>query len=156
MDKYDNLVMQKKITRNEELIMKATYKDFIEANPNCGSFAGRAEARLIFEFLSRDESIIAMLDACDMGKPALTPVARGVEELLEQIEDPNFSFEKGFHKQAVGLMVKSILKPFGYVVGAQKVLPKASGAKYFTSASCYKYDPTAPSSMRVVKRIETC
>lgn len=136
--------------------MKATFQDFVEANSNCSKFAATAEARLIFEYLSRDENILAMLDSCDMGKPALAPVARGVELLLEGISNPQVTFEKGFHKQAVGLMVKSVLKPFGYVVAGQKVMPKSSGAKFFTSASCYQFDPDAPATLRVVKRIEEC
>lgn len=136
--------------------MKATFQDFINANANCSTFAGKAEAILIFEYLSRDESIIAMLDACEIGKPAISPVARGVELLLAGIENPTISFEDHFPKQAVGLMVKTILKPFGYVVTGQKALPRGCGAKQFVSASCYRFDPDAPATMRVVKRIESC
>lgn len=136
--------------------MKATFQDFVNANPNCSNFAKTAGAILIFEYLSRDESIIAMIDACDIGKPALSPVAKQLEDLLDGISNPGISFDNGFSRQAVGLMVKAILKPFGYVVAGQKVLPKAGGAKKFVSASCYRYDPDAPASLRIVKRIESC
>lgn len=136
--------------------MKATFQDFLRQNPNCGKFDGKAEAILIFEYLSRDDSIIRMIEACDHGKPALIPLAREVEELLAAVDKPSISFEEHFTKQAVGLMIKCILKPFGYVVGDQKMLPRSCGAKQFKSASCYFFSPEAGATMRVVKRIEHC
>lgn len=136
--------------------MKCSFQDFLNQNPNCGKFDGKAEAILIFEYLSRDDSIIRMIEACDHGKPALMPVAREIEELLAAVTEPAISFEDHFTKQAVGLMIKCILKPFGYVVGEQKMLPRGCGAKQFKSASCYSFDPAAGATMRVVKRIEHC
>jgi hypothetical protein len=136
--------------------MKTTFQDFLNQNPNCSKFDGKAEAILIFEYLSRDDSIIRMLESCDHGKPALTPVAREIEELLENVTAPAISFEDHFTKQAVGMMIKCILKPFGYVVGDQKILPRGCGARQFKSASCYSFDPDAGATMRVVKRIEHC
>lgn len=135
--------------------MKATYSTFIENNPNCSKFSGNAEAILIFEFLSKDESILQMIDASDSGKPALSPVAKSVESLLKSVSNPSISFDDNFTKQTVGLMVKTILAPFGYVVNGQKALPKACGAEKFVSASCYKFDSNAPATLRVVKRIES-
>ena len=136
--------------------MKSSFRDFIEQSPNCSKFDGVADAILVFEYLSKDESIIQMIEACDNGKPALMPVARGIEELVEGVTNPAISFDDHFTKQAVGLMVKCILKPFGYVVGEQKVLPRHCGAKKFKSASCYSFSADAGATMRVVKRIEKC
>lgn len=136
--------------------MKCTFQAFIEQNPNCSKFDGVAEAILVFEHLSKDESIIKMIDACESGKPALMPVAREIEVLLEGVTSPAISFDDHFTKQAVGLMVKSILKPFGYVVGSQKALPVSCGAKKFKSASCYTFSEKEGATMRVVKRIENC
>lgn len=134
--------------------MKTTFNDFINSNPNCSKYDGNAEAILIFEFLSRDESIIQMVEASENGKPALSPVVKDIEDLLDNVANPTISFEDNFTKQTVGLMVKSILEPFGYKVKAQKALPKSSGARKFVSASCYEYDENAPASLRIVKRIE--
>lgn len=136
--------------------MKTTFQKFLNDHPSCGKFQGNAEAILIFEYLSKDDSIIRMIDACDSGKPAITPVAREIEELLAGVSNATISFEDNYTKQTVGVMVKSILEPFGYVVTGQKMLPRGCGANQFKSASCYKFSPDAPACLRVVKRIENC
>ncbi|MGB4658958.1 MAG: hypothetical protein WBI07_07255 [Mobilitalea sp.] len=134
--------------------MKATFNDFITQNPNCSKFDGNADAMLIFEFLSRDNSIILMIEASDAGKPALTPWVKHLEHLLLDIKYPTISFDDNFTKQAVGLMIKCILEPFGYVVWKQKDLPKSSDSAKFQSASVYRYDPIKNATMQVVKHIE--
>ena len=134
--------------------MKTSFSDFIETHPNCGKFAGNAEAILVFEYLSKDDSIIRMIDSCESGKPALAPVAKELEALIDSVANPTISFDDPFTKQTVGLMIKSILAPFGYKVSKQKILPKESVGK-FASASCYVFDPSMPASMKVVKRIES-
>lgn len=134
--------------------MKATFADFINQNPNCSKFDGNADAMLIFEFLSREPAIIQMIEASDAEKPALTPLVVHLEQLLLGIKNPTISFDDNFTKQAVGLMVKTILEPFGYVPWKQKDLPKSAGSTQFRSASVYRRDPTKKASMRVVKHIE--
>lgn len=134
--------------------MKASFNDFIVQNPNCSKFKGNADAMLIFEFLSRDISIIEMIDACEAGKPALAPWARHLEHILLDIQKPTITFDDNFTKQAVGLMIKSILEPFGYVPWKQKDLPKSAGSENFQSASVYRRDPLKTASMKVVKHIE--
>lgn len=131
--------------------MKKTFKDFIVENPNCGKFDGNSDAMLVFDFLSRDDIIIKMIDASEAGKPALMPCVLQLEQLLLGIKNPSISFDDNFTKQAVGLMVKSILEPFGYVVWKQKDIPKGSK---FKSASVYRRDPNKKPTMRVVKHIE--
>jgi len=135
--------------------MKATFENFIKQNPNCSKFADNADAMVIFDWLSEDLKIILMLEASDAGKPALTPWIKHLERvLLFEIKNPSISFDDVFTKQAVGLMVKCILEPFGYVVWKQKDLPKSAESIKFTSASVYRYDPAKKATMRVVKRIE--
>ncbi|MGN0696403.1 MAG: hypothetical protein ACI4J5_06540 [Oscillospiraceae bacterium] len=134
---------------------RASFNDFIAANPNCQKFGGNPEAILFFEFLSADASIIKMIEASDSGKPALSPVAKDIEKLFDSFSAPTISLKDSFTKQAVGLMIKCILEPFGYVVAEQKNLPKSSGAKYFRSASCYRFDENAPATLKIVKKIET-
>lgn len=134
--------------------MKATFENFIAQNPNCSKFDGNADAMLIFEFLSRDLSIILMIEASDAGKPALTPWAKHLEHILLDIKNPTITFDDNFTKQAVGLMIKCILEPFGYVPYKQKDLPKSAESEKFQSASVYKKDVLKKATMRVVKHIE--
>lgn len=133
--------------------MKTTMKEFFDKNKNCKKLKGKAETILIFDHLSKDDSIIKMINACNFGKPALTPVAKEIEDLLNSIVNPSISLDDNFTKQAVGLMVKSILEPFGYTVCGQKKLPNGTGAEKFVSASCYKLDPKVQRTMEVVNTI---
>ena len=135
--------------------MKATFDDFIKQNPNCSKFADNADAMLIFNWLSEDLKIILMLEASAAGKPALTPWVKHLERVLQfEIKNPSISFDDSFTKQAVGLMVKCILEPFGYTVWKQKDLPKSAESTKFTSASVYQYNPVKKPTLRVVKKIE--
>jgi len=134
--------------------LKATFSDFITQNPNCSKFDGNADAMLIFQFLSEDMKIIQMLESSDAGKPALTPWAKYLEHLLLGIKNPSISFDDSFTKQAVGLMVKCILEPFGYAVWKQKNIPKSAGCTKFKSASVYRRDVTKTATMRVAKYVE--
>ena len=135
--------------------MLATYKDFIKQNPNCKKFENDETMQDIFYFLSKDFIIIQMIDASEAGRPALTPVVENVEHFFMDItKEYTHTLDDNFTKQAVGLMVKTILEPFGYVVSRQKDLPKKSRATKFQSASTYKYDFLAPKTMRIVKTIE--
>ena len=132
--------------------MKATYNDFIMANPNCSGFESNKEAQQIFEFLNRDENIIRMAEFADQGKPALAGCVYQLEAFYESMSGGGIDFGDGFTRTAVGRMVKTILAPFGYQVTKQKDFPKSRKAAYFTSASCYAL--TGKATMRIVKRVE--
>lgn len=135
--------------------MLATYNDFIAQNPNCRKFENDDDMQNVFGFLSQDFIIVQMIDASEAGKPALAPVAVNIEHFFA---DPNKSHDNSlddnFTKQAVGLMIKTILEPFGYTVWKQKDLPKSINATKFQSASTYRFDVLAPRSMKIVKRVE--
>ena len=119
-------------------IMLATYEDFIKQNPSCKKFERDKTMQDIFYFLSNDFSIIQMIDASEAGRPALSPVVENVEHFfMDLTKEYTHTLDNNFTKQAVGLMVKTILEPFG-----------------FQSASTYKYDHFAPRTMRIVKTIE--
>ena len=135
--------------------MRATFEDFIEQNPNCRKFEDDADMRNVFEFLSRDYIIIQMIEMCEAGKPALAPVAVNVEHFFADITKTHVnSLDDNFTKQAVGLMVKTILAPFGYTVWKQKDLPKSVKATKFQSASVYRFNIVSKRTMRIVKTIE--
>lgn len=132
--------------------MKATFNDFLKENPNCSKFANNPDAIAIFNILSKEENIIAMIDASNAGKPALSACVSEVESFFDNSNNPTIDLRDGFTRTVIGRMVKSILAPFGYEPSIQKDLPKATPAKYFTSASCYEKTDTA--SMRIVRTIE--
>jgi hypothetical protein len=135
--------------------MKATFEDFIKQNPNCKKFEHDDDMWNVFEFLSRDYIITQMVDMCEAGKPALAPVARNVENFFKDItKEHTNTLDDNFTKQAVGLMIKTILAPFGYVVWKQKDLPKKIESEKFQSASVYQYSHAAPRTMRIVKVVE--
>ena len=133
----------------------ATFEDFIRQNPNCKKFETDEDMQNIFEFLSRDYVLTQLIDASEAGKPAISPVVDNVEHFFMDLsKEHTHSIDDNFTKQAVGLMVKTILEPFGYVVWKQKDLPKKSRATKFQSSSAYRFDHSVPRTMRVVKRIE--
>lgn len=135
--------------------MLATFSDFIAQNPNCKKFENDDDMQNVFDFLSQDYVIVKMIDASEAGKSALAPVAANVEHFFADLgKTHDNTLDDSFTKQAVGLMIKTILEPFGYVVWKQKDLPKSAAATKFQSASTYRFEVTAPRSMKIVKRIE--
>lgn len=132
--------------------MKANYKDFILANPNCSNYEFNQDAQKIFDFLNEDTNIIKMIEFADQGKPALAGCIFELEAFYENLNSNNIDFNDGFTRTVVGRMVKIIIEPFGYCVTKQKDFTKNKKAKYFTSASCYSL--TGPASMHIVKKIE--
>lgn len=132
--------------------MKATYNDFISANPNCSNYADNKDAQKIFDFLNQDENIIKMLELADQGRPALAGCVIELESFYESLNSTTLDFTDGFTRTVIGRMIKTIIEPFGYCVTKQKDFTKNKKGKYFTSASCYSL--TGPATMHVVKRIE--
>ena len=125
--------------------MKTTYNDFITQNPTWKDFDGNTDAGIVFRILSRDASIYSMIAAIAAGKPALTPCAKAVEDLLKDLPGTTMPIKRHRSRQAVGVMVKSILAPYGYKPitdtsgGAKtKPLPIESQARYFKAAAVYK------------------
>jgi hypothetical protein len=134
---------------------KATFNDFIKQNPNCKKFENDVTMQDIFCFLSQDDTVIKLIDTSDGGKPALAPMVADVENFFtDTTKTYANTLDDNFTKQAIGLMIKTILAPFGYVVWKQKDLPKNSRATKFQSASVYRYDNLNNATMKVVKRIE--
>lgn len=134
--------------------MKATYQDFIQANPNCSKYSTDIVAQAIFNLLSQDSAIIAMTEAAEQGKPALGPCVQMIEDYAATLTTPSFDIQKDFERTVVGRMVKAILEPFGYRVTTQKDLPKQWKGRYFSSASCYALSAPEEATMRVIKKIE--
>jgi len=133
--------------------MKSTFNNFIQDSPKYKKFDGNADAIHIFNnIISKDETIIAMIDISEAGKPALCACLLDIEDYYANQTHPVFDLTDNFTKQALGAMVKTVLKPFGYEPKSQKDIPRSYNAQYVTSASTYA--ETGPATMRVVKRIE--
>ena len=107
----------------------------------------------LFDKLNADENIIKMIEFSDRDKPALAACAVEIEKWYDSKVNCGVDLKLSFPKTAVGNLVKSILKPFGYKVIKQKDLPKDNRGKYFKSASCYKYDENAIRTMQIVKTV---
>lgn len=122
--------------------MKATYSDFLAENPNCSKYKNNIEAIEIFNILSKDDSIIKMVDASQAGRPALSACVQDVEAYFDGLKNPTFDLTTDFPRTVVGRMVKTILAPFGFVSVRQKDMPKTVNAKLFKSASIYEYRTT--------------
>ncbi len=134
---------------------KATFNDFLSQNPNCKKFADDEDMIYTFNMLSQDVILIRLIEASEFGKPAISPVVSNIEHVFMDFSKPHANtLDDNFTKQAVGLMVKTILEPFGYSVWKQKDLPKSAMAEKFQSASVYRRDITKPATMRVAKYIE--
>jgi len=139
--------------------MKATYSEFLKENPKCGrDLEANNTAKAVFTLLSKDRNIIAMVDASDAGKPALSPVALVVESYCERHFSPEFDLANEQRRTVVGCMIKTILSRFGYdtiqpASRTQKELSRKIGAKYFVSGSCYLTVYDAPATMMVVRNV---
>ena len=125
--------------------LKATFNDFITQNSLWKDFFGNQDAMLVFAILSRDASIESMISAITEGKPALAPLIMTIEGLLENIPVPGMEVDVLRTHQAVGLMAKTILAPYGYAPvqypsGGTKTapLPDDSRARYFEEAAVYE------------------
>ena len=135
--------------------MLATFNDFLTQNPNCKKFTDDEDMIYTFNMLSQDFILVQLIEASDFGKPAIAPVVTNIEHVFSDLGKQHINtLDDNFTKQAVGLMVKTILEPFGYVVWKQKDLPKNSRAEKFQSASVYRRDTTKKATMRVAKYIE--
>ena len=134
--------------------MKSTFEDFIKENTYCSGFYDLADARELFNLLSKDENIIKMIEISEMKKPALVACLNDIHEWYENKGQCELNLLDSFTKTVVGRMIKSILAPFGYRVTKQKDIPKAASKKYFSSASCYELLAPEEATLHIVKRIE--
>ena len=132
-------------------------KTFQAENPPWRSLDGNPDFERIFAILSRDDSIIRMVEYAEAGKPALSPCIPEIEGFFDALEHPTLDLRENFCRQGIGSAVKSILRPLGYsprATGQQKGIPAEIKARYFKSASCYEKNPAITPTLRVVKKVE--
>ena len=132
--------------------MKATFEDFLKENPNCRGLENSIGAKKIFDILSEDKNIIKMTEIVELGYPALAPCMKQVEEYSDNMDT---NFNDSFPKTAVGKIVQTILKPFGYESTSQKEISQSYRGAYFKSASCYKKTGKAKMEVVITKEIKS-
>lgn len=133
--------------------MKAKYKDFIKENPTCSQFKENKDMKALFRLLNSDPMIIQMIESADQDKPALAGVLGALEAWYRDKKAPSIDLGDHFTKTAVGRIIKTILRPFGYRVTRTKDLAKDLDSLYFRTAACYCYDPDLRPSMEVIKKV---
>ncbi len=106
---------------------------FIEWYPRYRSAFKEDVFKDVYNFLSRPESIWAMVQVSSEGKPALNGVVKELEESFEGL----FEFNNPMNRRMIGSMIKEILHDFGYRRKGQRMV---SNSQYFTTASCYYFD----------------
>ena len=132
--------------------MKTTFGNFFDKYHMYKHFNDNMEAKYIFnKILSKKENLIEMVGLSELGKPALSACIKEVEEYSSSINNPEFDLTNQYTKQALGTMVKAVMKPFGYESKKQKDIPKSYNTKFIKSAMVYQL--TGKPVLKVEKRI---
>jgi hypothetical protein len=114
---------------------KIDFNSFIERNPRHQKFSDNQIAKEIYNLLAEGENIYRMMVFSELEIPALAASISEIENLYEKQEI--FDLNKSFSKQTMGVMVKDILKFFGYDNIKSKNIPKGL-SNYVNKAAVYK------------------
>ena len=125
------------------------FKEFIESNKKNAKykkFIDNKIAELLFSFMSEPENIDKMIMTNDRGRPALEGILTAVENNFNKA-DFNIASDY-FTRQFIGVMVRDIIKDFGYIVDRkEKNRQKNIKSKFITTATHYKYVPDLAKKM---------
>lgn len=114
---------------------KINFNSFIKRNPRHQKFSDNQVAQEIYELLAEGENIYRMMIFSEIEIPALAASISKIEALYEDQEQ--FELNNSFVKQTMGVMVKDILKAFGYDNIKSKDIPKGL-SNYVNTAAVYK------------------
>ncbi len=116
------------------------FREFIESDPKYKKFIENEAAELLFNYMSEPVNIDKMIMANTNGRPALEGILPKIEE---KFNSDDFNIEKdNFTRQFIGVMVREIIKDFGYIVDRkEKNRQKNIKSKFITTATHYKYVP---------------
>lgn len=114
---------------------KIDFNSFIERNPRHQKFSDNQVAKEIYVLLAEGENIYRMMLFSEIEIPALAASITKIEELYG--EQAEFELNNSFVKQAMGVMVKDILRAFGYDNIKSKDIPKGL-SNYVNTAAVYK------------------
>jgi len=116
------------------------FKKFIESDPKYKKFIENETAESLFNYMLEPVNIDKMIMANTNGRPALEGI---LPEIEENFNSDDFDIEKdNFTRQFIGVMVREIIKDFGYIVDrAELSRQKNIKSKFITSATHYRYVP---------------
>ncbi|PTV97770.1 hypothetical protein C8C76_12321 [Halanaerobium saccharolyticum] len=114
---------------------KIDFNSFIERNPRHQKFSDNQIAKEIYNLLAEGENIYRMMVFSELEIPALAASISEIEDLYGEQEI--FNLNNSFSKQTMGVMVKDILRSFGYDNTKSKDIPKGL-SKYVNTAAVYK------------------
>ena len=104
--------------------------------------------RDIFDILNDDLALIAAIEQSEHGKPALGANVPEIESYIATHPTCGIDLTNDPTKQAIGILQKIVLAPFGYTHVKNKRL---TNSNHFTSAACYEL--TAPATLKIIKII---
>lgn len=111
------------------------FNSFIERNPRHQKFSDNKVAQEIYDLLADGENIYRMMIFSEIEIPALAASITKIEELYGAQEQ--FELNNSFVKQTMGVMVKDILRAFGYDNIKSKDIPKGL-SNFVNTAAVYK------------------
>jgi len=112
-----------------------TFKNFIKRNPRYQKFADNDVAKKIYEnIFCKGETIYKMQIFSNLELPALTASIIEIENKFSDQDE--FNLKNNYNKSCLGVMVKDVLKPFGYVKIKNKKIPQGF-SKFVSKASVY-------------------
>ena len=114
---------------------KINFNSFIERNPRHQKFSDNQVAERVYDLLADGENIYRMMIFSELEIPALAASITKIEELYGDQE--KFELNNSFVKQTMGVMVKDILRAFGYDNIKSKDIPKGLSS-YVNTAAVYK------------------
>lgn len=112
-----------------------SFNSFIKRNPRHQKFSDNQVAKEIYELLADGENIYRMMIFSEIEIPALAASITKIEELYGDQE--KFELNNSFVKQTMGVMVKDILRAFGYDNIKSKDIPKGL-SNFVNTAAVYK------------------
>lgn len=124
-----------------------SFKDYLDENPIDAGLRGNAIAESIYDTMSEPRNVHRMILASEAGEPALSGCIAEIE--AQYGKQKIFDLEVNFNRQALGRMVKTVLKPFCYHPDVSKRIKKGL-SKYVTTASVYRKPDGCTPSLRVV------
>ena len=111
------------------------FNSFIERNPRHQKFSDNQVAEKVYDLLADGENIYRMMIFSEIEIPALAASITKIEDLYG--DQKQFELNNSFVKQTMGVMVKDILRAFGYDNIKSKDIPKGL-SNYVNTAAVYK------------------
>lgn len=124
---------------------KINFKTFIERNPRHKKFSDNKAAKEVYELLAEGENIYRMMLFSELEIPALAAAISEIEALYKEQEV--FDLNNSFVKQTMGVMVKDILRAFGYDNIKSKDIPKGL-SEYLSTAAVFKETAEASKNLK--------